>query len=152
MMGWCLYEIIYILAAGNLALLFAILITLNLFRLRSDIVQKMTALASVSLLIVGVGVVVSESVIGYLGTSNCEVEGDVSMAGMVASIVVVVIVSIATRKRKYVFNSKVDKVLGILLGLFIIGVISTLVWEGKFYDFIELIVSLDVRFFSRLLN
>lgn len=150
MMGWCLYEIIYILAAGNVALLFAILIILNLFRLSHDIIQKIASLAFVSLFIVGAGVVVSESLISYFGTSNCEVQGNVSIISMILTFIVIVFVSIAIRKRKYVFNNKVDKVLSVLFILFIIGGISTLVWEGEFFDFIELLVSLNTNIFTRL--
>lgn len=139
-MGWCLNELVYFLAAGNVTLLFSILLILNLFLLRYDSIKKISSLAIVSLLIVGVGAVLSESYIDYLNTSDCTNRGDISTTSMVLSGLVIVFVCFAVRKRKHVFNGKVDMALNILFILFLSTMISIFVWEGDFLESMEFLI------------
>lgn len=143
-MGWCMYELVYMLAAGNLVLIYAGFIIYNLLRRRFKVVRKILVQSLVSFLIVGGGVLLSEFMISLLDDQGCDNSGNMAIAAMLLATFVIIFFSAIIKNKQYVFNEKVDIYLSIISLILVSTIIAISIWEDDFIEILELIVMLPI--------
>lgn len=143
-MGWCLYELAYLFAAGNIVLFFLFWAVYHLFRRRYDKVQKISSLGTVSVLVVALGMLVSEAVLEMGDVSDCDIEGSTAIFMMIVSTLAIIYVLALTRKREHVFNKKADLILSVVFWVFLAIVILMIALDGDLSDVFSFILMLPI--------
>jgi hypothetical protein len=124
MLGWCLYELIYLLAFFGLFLGFGVCIVYSYLRVRITQATKFFALHAISTILLGVGYVSSEFYIDFFGNYSCDSETDIAIKSMIISFACVVYLCVKFRAKEYVLNSSVNHWLAVVSVLLYFGGIT----------------------------
>lgn len=140
-MGWCLYELIYLVTLSSVTFVFCGYSFYNLVRWRISKCNKAIALHFISMFLIGFGYLVSEYFIDYYGQNSCQERESVSSQVMLVSTIFIMIMCFVLRKKQYILNCPVNKILVFLDAALLLAVLLFVVIP-EWKDFIKLITFL----------
>jgi hypothetical protein len=123
MMGWCMYELIYLIALSSVTSVFCVYVFYNLIRWRLSTSLKAIALHFLSVLLIGLGYLISEYYIDYNNHFRCEDREGTASIVMLISVLIIILLCVLLLRKQYVINRSVNTLLALFETLLLLWVL-----------------------------